>query len=63
MRLQAQPAECWSMLGRLSKALADHHGAPVVILIDEYDTPIHAAYVNGYYDDAITFFAPSSPAA
>jgi hypothetical protein len=56
LRLEAEPAECWDLLGVLSKALARHHGAQVVILIDEYDTPIHAAYVHGYYDDAITFF-------
>ncbi|MGB0679120.1 MAG: AAA family ATPase [Polyangiales bacterium] len=28
----------------------------VIILIDEYDTPLHAAYLHGYYDKAIEFF-------
>ena len=32
------------------------HGARVVVLIDEYDTPIHEAYRYGYYEDAVTFF-------
>ena len=27
----------------------------VLILIDEYDTPIHEAYLNGFYKDAIDF--------
>jgi hypothetical protein len=44
------------LLPELSQALATHHGQPVVILIDEYDTPIHAAWLHGYYDEAISFF-------
>ncbi|MDM8538629.1 AAA family ATPase [Desulfobacterales bacterium HSG17] len=28
---------------------------PVVILIDEYDTPIHAGYTGGYYEQIISF--------
>jgi hypothetical protein len=28
----------------------------VIILIDEYDTPIQSAYLNGFYDDAINLF-------
>ena len=30
-------------------------GNQPIILIDEYDTPIQAAYLNGYYDDLIDF--------
>lgn len=40
----------------LSRLLARHHRQEVVILIDEYDSPIHAGYTNRYYDDVITFF-------
>jgi hypothetical protein len=43
-------------LRELSKHLARHHGERVVVLIDEYDTPIHAGYANGFYDDVIRFF-------
>lgn len=39
----------------LSRLLHRHHGARPVILIDEYDTPVHAGYSAGYYDDIITF--------
>lgn len=39
----------------LSEQLRRLHGEPVVILIDEYDTPIHAGHTYGYYDDVISF--------
>ncbi len=40
----------------LSQALFEHHKTPVVILIDEYDTPIQAGYMNGFFDDVVLFF-------
>lgn len=40
----------------LSKALYKHYGQRVVILIDEYDTPIHSGYMNGYFDDVVLWF-------
>jgi hypothetical protein len=43
-------------LRHLSRLLAAHHREKVVILIDEYDTPIHAGYARGYYDEVIAFF-------
>ncbi len=35
--------------------LARAHGQKVILLIDEYDTPIQAGYVNGYYDEIVSF--------
>ncbi len=46
----------WSSLARLSAYLHRHHKEPVVLLLDEYDTPIHAGYTSGYYDQVIEFF-------
>jgi hypothetical protein len=40
----------------LSQALYEYHGERVVILIDEYDTPLHTGYLNGYFDEIATFF-------
>ena len=40
----------------LSKYLCRYYQKKVVILIDEYDTPIVSAYENGYYEEAISFF-------
>ncbi|MBS0621813.1 MAG: AAA family ATPase [Verrucomicrobia bacterium] len=39
----------------LTEWLHRYHKQPVVLLIDEYDTPIHAAYIGNYYDPAIEF--------
>jgi hypothetical protein len=39
----------------LSEYLHRHYQKKVFILIDEYDTPIHEAYLNGFYMQAIDF--------
>ncbi len=39
----------------LSAWLRRFHNKRVVILIDEYDTPIHAGYVSGCYEEIINF--------
>lgn len=39
----------------LTEWLYRYHGKRVVLLIDEYDTPAHAAYVGGFYDILIPF--------
>lgn len=40
----------------LSELLFKKYKKKVVILIDEYDTPLENAYQNGFYDQAIEFF-------
>jgi len=42
-------------LKALSQALFLYYNNNPVILIDEYDTPIHEGYFNGYYDEVIGF--------
>ena len=39
----------------MSKYLYLHHQEKVVILIDEYDTPIQAAWLNDYFEEMINF--------
>jgi hypothetical protein len=39
----------------LSYYLTAFHGQKAILLIDEYDTPIQAGYVNGYYDEIVGF--------
>lgn len=47
--------ECQASLGMLSHILAETVGSRVVVIIDEYDTPIQQGYSNGYYDEVIAF--------
>ncbi|MDE5932435.1 MAG: ATP-binding protein, partial [Lachnospiraceae bacterium] len=42
-------------LNALSGYLKKHYGKRVIILLDEYDTPMQEAYVSGYWKEMITF--------
>jgi len=52
---RAMPADYGDALRYLSDFLHRHHNKQVVILIDEYDTPLHAGYAKGYYEEIISF--------
>lgn len=41
---------------QLTKMLFQHESQKVIVLIDEYDTPIQEGYHNGYYKQVIEFF-------
>jgi ABC-type cobalamin/Fe3+-siderophores transport system ATPase subunit len=56
LQRRAAPELCRNALRTLSRHLYERHGEPVVILIDEYDTPLHEAFARGYYDEAVAFF-------
>lgn len=53
---KASRAQYRKALRKLSEHLHAHHGEPAVILLDEYGTPLHEAFVRGYYEKAVTFF-------
>mgnify|MGYP001048074633 CR=1 FL=1 len=42
-------------LKTLSNYLMQHYGKKVIILLDEYDTPMQEAYVEGYWDELTAF--------
>ncbi|MFG6355724.1 MAG: ATP-binding protein [Acetatifactor sp.] len=42
-------------LKTLSCYLMQHYGKKVIILLDEYDTPMQEAYVNGYWEELVAF--------
>ena len=42
-------------LHQLSDYLHQHYGNKVIILLDEYDTPMQEAYVHGYWDELVYF--------
>jgi Predicted AAA-ATPase/PD-(D/E)XK nuclease superfamily len=39
----------------LSELLKNHFSTPVVVLIDEYDTPVQGAWLYGYFDEMVGF--------
>ena len=42
-------------LHRLSICMYRYYGKRVLILLDEYDTPMQEAYVNGYWEELVSF--------
>ncbi len=42
-------------LNALSNFLCRYYGRKVIILLDEYDTPMQEAYVNGYWPEIVNF--------
>ena len=44
-----------SALHQLSDYLQRYYGKKVIILLDEYDTPMQEAFVNGFWDDLAAF--------
>ncbi len=42
-------------LHRLSRFLYYYYGRKVILLLDEYDTPMQEAYVNGYWAELVSF--------
>ena len=51
----AESTEYQFALGKLSAMLAVHYKSKVIIIIDEYDTPIQQGYLHGYYDSVVGF--------
>ncbi len=51
----ARPGLLTESLLFLSDLLSQFHKERVIVLIDEYDAPIHSAYTYGYYDKMIHF--------
>ena len=42
-------------LNALSSLLMRHYGKKVIILLDEYDTPMQEAYIDGYWEELVAF--------
>ena len=53
---QASEINLKNALNNLITYLQRHYGCAVVVLIDEYDTPIQSGYLYGYYEEMIDFF-------
>ena len=55
MREEMKPLDVPMSLHNLSDFLSRYYGKKVIILLDEYDTPMQEAYVNGFWDEMVTF--------
>ena len=42
-------------LYKLCSYMQQYYGKKVIILLDEYDTPMQEAYLNGYWDELVSF--------
>ena len=51
----ANQVEYQASIGQLSHMLSDAYGTRVVVIIDEYDTPIQQGFNYGYYNEVIEF--------
>lgn len=55
LSLDMDDSDATSALYQLSNFLYRYYGKKVIILLDEYDTPMQEAYVNGYWDELVSF--------
>lgn len=53
--METSKNELEASLKRLSRMLYRFYDKQVLVLIDEYDVPLQAAYENGYYDEMTDF--------
>ena len=52
---QANDVDVTAALHQMSKFLYQYYGKKVLILLDEYDTPMQEAFVKGYWDGLVDF--------
>lgn len=50
-----EDAEASLAIHKMSEFLFRYYGKKVIILLDEYDTPIQEAYINGYWEQLLSF--------
>lgn len=55
MRMEMSELDAPLALYQLSDFLYRYYGNKVIILLDEYDTPMQEAYVNGYWEELVGF--------
>ena len=53
--VQMNDADATLAIYQLSKYLYQYYGKKVIILLDEYDTPMQEAYVQGYWEEMVSF--------
>ena len=54
-KINMSEEEASTALNNLCGYLYQYYGKKVIILLDEYDTPMQEAYVNGYWEELVSF--------
>ncbi|MBQ4523676.1 MAG: AAA family ATPase [Lachnospiraceae bacterium] len=55
VNIDMDDADATITLNRLSEYLTRYYGKKPIFLLDEYDTPMQEAYVNGYWNEMVAF--------
>ncbi len=55
LELEVSNSDATSALYQMSDYLYRYYGKKVIILLDEYDTPMQEAYVGGFWDEIVAF--------
>ena len=55
LSVEVSDVDATSALYQLSDFMCRYYGKKVIILLDEYDTPMQEAYVNGYWNELVAF--------
>ena len=55
LAVEISNVDATSALYQLSDYLYRYYGKKVIILLDEYDTPMQEAYVDGYWEELVAF--------
>lgn len=55
LAVEVSNADATSALYQLSDYMYRYYGKKVIILLDEYDTPMQEAYVDGFWDELVAF--------
>lgn len=58
MNAQADDSVLLSSMPLLCECINIAYGMKTVILIDEYDKPVHEAYLKGFYDEFMAIYSP-----
>ena len=55
LEMEKREIDMTMAIHQLSKYLYNYYGKKTIIILDEYDTPMQEAYINGYWDELVTF--------
>ena len=55
LEVEIRDSDVTSALHQLSDYMQRYYGKKVIILLDEYDTPMQEAYVHGFWDEMVSF--------